>query len=151
MCIRDRGDEGFVSVRLLADGTVHDMIRLESDEDHILPIVKMKGNEVFKFVNTIMPKFIKGFCRDSDLTPEEIDFWLFHQANTRIIDGVFKRLNVSQEKTLINLPDYGNTSAASLMITLHEAIESGRIKDGDKVCFVAFGAGMTLGALLYQA
>ena len=145
------GDGGFTSTRLLADGTGHEMIRLESDEDHIMPIVKMKGNEVFKFVNTVMPKFIKGFCQDSGLTPEEIDFWIFHQANTRIIDGVFKRLNVSQEKTLINLPEYGNTSAASLMITLHEAMGSGRIKDGDKVCFVAFGAGMTLGALLYQA
>ncbi|MDD2350214.1 MAG: 3-oxoacyl-[acyl-carrier-protein] synthase III C-terminal domain-containing protein, partial [Synergistaceae bacterium] len=61
------------------------------------------------------------------------------------------RLHVSQEKTLINLPEYGNTSAASLMITLHEAMEAGKIKNGDKVCFVAFGAGMTLGVLLYEA
>ncbi|MBP9975855.1 MAG: ketoacyl-ACP synthase III [Synergistaceae bacterium] len=142
---------GFTSTRLLADGTGHEMIRLESDEDHIMPIVKMKGNEVFKFVNTVMPKFIKGFCEESGVTPEDIDFWIFHQANTRIIDGVFKRLHVSQEKTLINLPEYGNTSAASLMITLHEAMEAGRIKSGDKVCFVAFGAGMTLGVLLYEA
>ncbi|NLW61375.1 MAG: beta-ketoacyl-ACP synthase 3, partial [Synergistaceae bacterium] len=142
---------GFISTRLLAEGTGHEMLRLECDENNITPVVKMKGNEVFKFVNTVMPKFIKGFCEDSGITPEDIDFWVFHQANTRIIDGVFKRLHVSQEKTLINLPDYGNTSAASLMITLHEAIEAGRIKSGDKVCFVAFGAGMTLGVLLYEA
>lgn len=142
---------GFLSTRLLADGTGHEMLRLESDENNITPVVKMKGNEVFKFVNTVMPKFIKGFCEDSGITSEEIDFWIFHQANTRIIDGVFKRLHVSQEKTLINLPEYGNTSAASLMITLHEAMEAGRIKSGDKVCFVAFGAGMTLGVLLYEA
>jgi len=142
---------GFKSTRLLADGTGHEMLRLECDENHATPVVKMKGNEVFRFVNTVMPKFIKKFCEDSDVRPEDIDFWIFHQANTRIIDGVFKRLNVSQDKTLINVAEYGNTSAASLMITLHEAIELGKIKSGDKVCFVAFGAGMTLGALLYEA
>lgn len=152
-CVISASEEkgGFISTRLLAEGTGHEMLRLECDENNITPVVKMKGNEVFKFVNTVMPKFIKGFCEDSGITPEDIDFWVFHQANTRIIDGVFKRLHVSQEKTLINLPDYGNTSAASLMITLHEAIEAGRIKSGDKVCFVAFGAGMTLGVLLYEA
>ena len=152
-CVISASEEkgGFISTRLLAEGTGHEMLRLECDENNITPVVKMKGNEVFKFVNTVMPKFIKGFCEDSGMTPEDIDFWVFHQANTRIIDGVFKRLHVSQEKTLINLPDYGNTSAASLMITLHEAIEAGRIKSGDKVCFVAFGAGMTLGVLLYEA
>lgn len=152
-CVISASEEkgGFISTRLLADGTRHEMLRLESDENNITPVVKMKGNEIFKFVNTVMPKFIKGFCEDSGITPEDIDFWVFHQANTRIIDGVFKRLQVSQEKTLINLPDYGNTSAASLMITLHESIEAGKIKSGDKVCFVAFGAGMTLGVLLYEA
>ena len=152
-CVISASEEkgGFISTRLLADGTGHEMLRLERDENNITPVVKMKGNEVFKFVNTVMPKFIKGFCEESGVTPEDIDFWIFHQANTRIIDGVFKRLHVSQEKTLINLPEYGNTSAASLMITLHEAMEAGRIKSGDKVCFVAFGAGMTLGVLLYEA
>ncbi len=145
------GKERFISTRLLAEGTGHEMLRLETDENNVTPVVKMKGNEVFRFVNTVMPKFIKNFCEESGVVPQDIDFWVFHQANTRIIDGVFKRLGVSQERTLINLPEYGNTSAASLMITLHEAIESGRIKSGDKVCFVAFGAGMTLGVLLYEA
>ncbi len=151
-CVVAASDEagGFKSVRLLADGTGHEMIRLECDENNVTPVVKMKGNEVFKFVNTVMPKFIKKFCEDSGVAPEEIDFWIFHQANTRIIDGVFKRLGVSQDKTLINLSQYGNTSAASLMITLHEALEAGMIKKKDKVCFVAFGAGMTLGVLLYE-
>jgi 3-oxoacyl-[acyl-carrier-protein] synthase-3 len=142
---------GFKSTRLLADGKNHEMLRLECDDNHATPVVKMNGSEVFKFVNTVMPKFIKKFCEESDVKVEDIDFWVFHQANTRIIDGVFKRLKVSQDKTLINVAEYGNTSAASLMITLHEAIESGKIKSGNKVCFVAFGAGMTLGALLYEA
>ena len=149
--VSDSEAVGFKSTRLLAEGTSHGLLTLECDENHVTPVVKMKGNEVFRFVNTVMPKFIKKFCEDSDVKPEDIDFWVFHQANTRIIDGVFKRLNVSQDKTLINLPEYGNTSAASLMITPHEAGEAGRIKSGDKICFVAFGAGMTLGALLYEA
>ncbi len=92
-----------------------------------------------------MPKFIKGFLPGFGSDARRDRLLALPPGKYRIIDGVFKRLNVSQEKTLINLPDYGNTSAASPMITLHEAIESGRIKDGDKVCFVAFGAGMTRG------
>ena len=146
------GHERFLATRLLAAGTKHDLIMLEKkgEKDPSL-IVKMKGNEVFKFVNTEMPKFINDFCKDLKMKPDQVDFWIFHQANARIIDGVFKRLNVPVEKTYMNLEKYGNTSAASLMITLHEAIESGCIKSGDKVCFVAFGAGMTFGALIYEA
>lgn len=146
-----KGHGKFTATQLLSDGTCHDMIKVEKDENHSSPVVKMKGNEVFKFVSTVMPKFIKGFCEDAGTTPEQVDFWIFHQANTRIIEGVFRRINVPMDRTLMNLQNYGNTSAASLMITFHEAMEKGLIKSGDKVCFVAFGAGMTLGALLYEA
>lgn len=76
---------------------------------------------------------------------------MLHQANTRIIDGLFKRLGVSTDRTLVNLENYGNTSAASLVVTLDESMKEGRIKRGEKVMFTAFGAGMTLGALLYEA
>ena len=76
---------------------------------------------------------------------------MLHQANTRIIDGLFKRLGVSTDRTLVNLENYGNTSAASLVVTLDESMKEGRLKRGEKVMFTAFGAGMTLGALLYEA
>ena len=76
---------------------------------------------------------------------------MLHQANTRIIDSLFKRLGVSTDRTLINLENYGNTSAASMVVTLDEAMKEGRVKSGEKIMFTAFGAGMTLGALLYEA
>ena len=104
----------------------------------------MHGAEVFKFVNVHLPPFIKNFCEESGVEPSEIGFWVLHQANTRIIDSLFKRLGVPTERTL-------NTSAASLMVTLDEAMKSGCIKSGEKVLFMAFGAGMTLGAMLYEA
>ena len=111
----------------------------------------MHGAEVFKFVNVHLPPFIKNFCEESGVEPSEIGFWVLHQANTRIIDSLFKRLGVPTERTLMNLENYGNTSAASLMVTLDEAMKSGCIKSGEKVLFMAFGAGMTLGAMLYEA
>jgi len=144
------GDARFIGAKLLADGTKHDLITLEKGENETSESLKMKGNEVFKFVNTEMPKFIKSFCKELKMEPDKVDFWIFHQANARIIAGVFKRLNISVDKTYMNLEMYGNTSAASLMITLHEALDSGCIKKGDKVGFVAFGAGMTFGALIYE-
>ncbi|MCE5201679.1 MAG: ketoacyl-ACP synthase III [Synergistaceae bacterium] len=141
----------FTASKLMSDGTKHNYITLEGENRDDPHKVRMKGNDVFRFVNTALPVFIKDFCQDAGLTPNQVDFWVLHQANTRIIEGVFKRIGVSTEKTLINLENYGNTSAASMMITLDEAMKSGRIRSGEKVAFVAFGAGMTLGALLYEA
>ncbi len=145
------GKSRFTATRLLADGTKSDLIELEKNEDGTRELLRMKGNEVFKFVNTELPKFIKGLCKDAEITPEQVDFWIFHQANLRIIEGVFRRLHIPIEKTLMNLEKYGNTSAASLLITLHEAMKSGCVNSGDTIGFAAFGTGMTFGALLYEA
>ena len=137
--------------KLQADGAKSDMITLESEGEEYPHIFRMKGHDVFKFVSQNLPGFIKSFCDESEILPSEIDFWVLHQANTRIIDGIFKRLGIPSDRTLLNLENYGNTSSASMMIALYEALKGGRIKDKDKVAFVAFGAGMTLGALLYEA
>lgn len=145
------GEGGFISGKLLAEGAKSDMITLESEGCEYPHIFRMKGNEVFKFVNQNLPKFIKSFCDETEILPSDVDFWVLHQANTRIIDGIFKRLDIPLDRTLLNLENYGNTSSASMMIALDEAVRAGCIKSGDKVAFVAFGAGMTLGALLYEA
>lgn len=149
-----RSEEGqgrFISGELKADGTKYGMIQINKDNGLERPVLRMHGSEVFKFVNTHLPPFIKKFCEESGVTPSEIGFWVLHQANTRIIDSLFKRLGIPTERTLMNLEHYGNTSAASLMVTLDEAMKSGCIKSGEKVLFMAFGAGMTLGALIYEA
>jgi 3-oxoacyl-[acyl-carrier-protein] synthase-3 len=147
-----RGEtRGFIASKIVSDGTKHNYITLEDEDGSVVNKVRMRGNDVFKFVNTALPVFIKDFCKDAGITPEQVDFWVLHQANVRIIDSLFRRIGVPTEKTLVNLENYGNTSAASMMITLDEAMKSGRIRSGEKVAFVAFGAGMTLGALLYEA
>ena len=112
--------------------------------------VQMKGNEVFKYVNRIIPPFIKDQCREAGLEVTDIDKWIFHQANLRIIEGVLKRLGVSEEKAIVNLQKYGNTSAASVFLALHEGIADGRISRGDKVMLVSFGAGMTYGSIILE-
>ncbi|MDO5115278.1 MAG: beta-ketoacyl-ACP synthase III [Synergistaceae bacterium] len=153
-CVLSRSDDEnvrFISGELLADGKKYDLITIDKEDGRDSPVLRMKGSEVFRFVNTHLPAFLKDFCDKSGIIPADVDFWVLHQANTRIIDGLFKRLGASSERTLTNLENYGNTSAASLMITLDETMKAGRIKSGDKVVFTAFGAGMTLGALLYAA
>lgn len=148
------GAEGggrFLAAKLLADGTKHDYITIVGNSPDEARVVRMKGNDVFKFVNKIMPDFLTDFCSDAGIEPTDVDMWIMHQANTRINEGVLKKLGVPMNKTLINLESYGNTSAASMMITLHEAVKAGHIHKGGKAALVAFGSGMTLGAMLYEA
>lgn len=144
------GEGRFLAADLLADGTKKDYITIESNSPDEAKVVRMRGNDVFKFVNKVMPGFLENFCAESGMAPEEVAFWIMHQANTRINEGVLKKLGVPMNKTLINLESYGNTSAASMMITLHEALIGGCFEKGGKVALVAFGSGMTLGAMLYE-
>ncbi|MEG1501889.1 MAG: beta-ketoacyl-ACP synthase III [Synergistaceae bacterium] len=154
-CILSVADESekqfFISAKLTADGLKHDYITNENNGDNEHNYLRMKGHDVFKYVSLNLPKFINEFCSESKVDPTDVDFWVLHQANTRIIDGVFKRVGISTDRTLLNLGKYGNTSAASMLVALDESYREGRIKRGEKVAFIAFGAGMTLGGLLYNA
>ena len=151
---------GFISSSLKADGTSHDFITLpggliEKPASHETVdtrqhFVQMKGNEVFKFVNRKIPPFLMELCQSSEISPDEISCWFFHQANLRIIDGVLKRLKVDPLKTYVNLQKYGNTSAASVFLALHEALAEGRVSKGDLVLLTSFGAGMTYGGLILE-
>lgn len=151
---------GVISASLKADGTSHSFIQLpgglvEKPATHATVdagehFVKMKGNEVFKFVNRKIPPFLRELCKSSSVSFDEVNCWIFHQANLRIIDGVLKRLKVDPEKTFVNLQKYGNTSAASVFIALHEARMEKKIVNGDLVLLTSFGAGMTFGALILE-
>ncbi len=157
----DGASSRLLSTRLCSDGQKSELItlpaglianpaNLETLQNN-LHYVHMKGNEVFRFVNKVLPPFITKLCENSGLSVEDIDWWIFHQANLRIIESVMKRLSVPSEKAVIDLARYGNTSAASTLIALHEAMKDGRIKEGDRVLLASFGAGMTYGSLIYQA
>lgn len=106
----------------------------------------MTGNEVFKFAVRVMEDATREVLRRAELTPDDIDLFIPHQANVRIIDAAAKRLGVSEERIVINVERYGNTSAASIPIALGEAVEAGRIRPGDRIVCVGFGAGLTWGA-----
>lgn len=112
--------------------------------------VQMKGNEVFKFVNQALPGFLQESCEKSGIPAQKIDWWVFHQANMRIIDSILRRLEIDISKAVTNLDRYGNTSAASVFIAFHEALSEGKFEPGQTVLITSFGAGMTYGDLILE-
>lgn len=108
----------------------------------------MNGKEIFKFATQIMLKSIKKILEDNKLTIMDIDYFVPHQANYRIIDNVAKKLKVSPEKFYKNMNHFGNTSAASIPLALDEMVRKKMICDGDRIIMVGFGGGLTWGAIL---
>ena len=109
--------------------------------------VRMEGRETYRFATKTMATTALESIRRSGLEPGDIDLFIPHQANVRIIEAVAKGLDLPMDKMFINLDKYGNTSAASVPIALAEAVNEGRVKVGDNVTIVAFGAGFTSGAV----
>lgn len=112
--------------------------------------VRMDGSATMKLAVKSMADAAEEAIADAELTPDDIDIVIPHQANLRIIDAVVKRLHFPPEKVFINLEKYGNTSAASIPIAIAEAAESGRLRKGDRVLLCAFGAGFTWGAAVLE-
>ena len=110
----------------------------------------MDGSEVFRFAIKAMQKSIETLMEKEGLSLKDIDVWIPHQANIRIIQHVAKRMHLDLEKFYINLQEYGNTSAASIAIALADAKEKGVLKEGMKVILVGFGAGLTYGAVYLE-
>jgi 3-oxoacyl-[acyl-carrier-protein] synthase-3 len=109
--------------------------------------IKMDGRAVFRFATRVMAEATTKVLAKAGLTVQDVDLVIPHQANERIIqNSVLKQLQIPAEKVFINLQKYGNTSTASIPIALCEAIEAGKVKPGDKLVFVGFGAGLTWGA-----
>ncbi len=111
--------------------------------DHFL---KMNGREVFKFAVRVIPRAIEQVVATAGLSIGDIDCFIPHQANVRIIQAAAERLGQPMERFFVNVEQYGNTSSASVPVALYEAAEQGRIRPGSLVVFVAFGAGLTWGA-----
>jgi 3-oxoacyl-[acyl-carrier-protein] synthase-3 len=110
--------------------------------------IKMSGNEVFKFAVKVFEDCTRKLVEKADLSLDNIDFIIPHQANIRIIDAAVKRLKFPRDHIVLNLEKYGNMSSASIPVALDEAFRIGRIKKGHKIILVAFGAGLTWGANL---
>ena len=112
--------------------------------------LKMNGNEVFKFATRVLGKALRQAIQEAGLKTEDIDLFIPHQANIRIIESAAKYANLPPEKVFVNVQKYGNTSAASIPIALCEAFEEGRAKIGDTLAFIAFGAGLTWAAAVVK-
>lgn len=112
--------------------------------------IHMNGNDVFKFAIRIMGKTALRVLEKGGLKKDDIDLLIPHQANIRIIDSAAKRLKLPLEKVMVNVEKYGNTSAASIPIAICEAREQGRLKKGDNVLLVGFGAGLTWASIVLK-
>jgi 3-oxoacyl-[acyl-carrier-protein] synthase III len=112
--------------------------------------LRMNGGEVFKLAVRNMANSAGRVLKQAHLGIDDVDCFIPHQANTRIIEAVAKFAKVPLDRVYMNLQRYGNTSAASTLIALYEAVKEGKVKKGDHVVMVAFGAGMTWGSLLIE-
>ncbi|WP_026794385.1 MULTISPECIES: beta-ketoacyl-ACP synthase III [Planktothrix] len=112
--------------------------------------ITMNGQEIYKFAVKKVPEVIEKALFRANLTVDQIDWLILHQANQRILNAVAERLNIPPEKVISNLAKYGNTSAASIPLALDEAVREGKIKPGDRIMTSGFGAGLTWGAALFE-
>ena len=112
--------------------------------------IRMEGKETYRFATKTLASTALAAIAKAGLRPDQIDLFIPHQANIRIIEAVAKGLGLPMEKMFVNLDRYGNTSAASVPLALAEAVDAGRIRQGDNVVIVAFGAGFTSGAVAFE-
>lgn len=112
--------------------------------------ITMNGREVYRFAVAKVPEVIEKVLFKANITTDDIDWLILHQANQRIMDSVSDRLKIPSEKVISNLAKYGNTSAGSIPIALDEAVRAGKIKAGDLIVASGFGAGLTWGATAFR-
>jgi len=153
-------ERGILSTHLRMDGSLAEILAIPGGgskepltEENLRAQrnkVVMNGREVFKCAVRALADITQEALSANGLTASQVDHVIVHQANSRILESVMQRLEVPLEKCWINLDKYGNTSAASLPISLDEALRSGRIKRGDLVAMMAIGAGMTWGAAMVR-
>jgi len=131
-----------------SDGSGASMLTLYNGNMPAVPVscpggVRMNGPETFKFGVRVLVESAERVLHDAGVTMRDIDWFVPHQANQRIIAAATKRLGVDEHKVLSNIQEYGNTSAASIPLALAECAERGQLKDGDRILAVGFGAGLT--------
>ena len=147
------GERGILSTHLRSDGALCELIMVPGGGSRTPPsekvlaehlqYIKMKGNETFKVAVRTLEEIARATLSANGLRVEDLDLYVPHQANVRILKAVIERLGLPIEKVMLNVDRYGNTSAASIPIALDEAVREGRIKDGSLVMLGAFGAGLT--------
>jgi 3-oxoacyl-[acyl-carrier-protein] synthase-3 len=157
----EEGDRGVLSTRLATDGTTTDILKIEgggslyptveqATVDRKLGYVSMNGREVFKVAVRSLFDTVSATLETTRTTPADIDWVVPHQANIRIVDAVLDKIGIPKEKAVLNIAEYGNTSSASVPVTLDEGIRGGKIRPGQLVLMMAIGAGMSWGSALVR-
>ena len=152
--------EGLLSIVMQSDGDLSDMLEIPAgiSKNMITPegiaagdtFIHMKGKELFKVAVRSMSDSLQQALEESNIAPTDLEIVIPHQANLRIIDAVRERLGMPVEKVVVNIERYGNTSSASIPISLDEQVRAGKVKKGDALGFVAFGGGVTWGATVMR-
>jgi len=153
-------DSDILSIDLRADGTIGDLFVLPGGGSKIpvshamidegLQYVKMKGREIFKHAVRTMSDCCSVVLKDAGMSADEVSWVVPHQANIRIIEAVAKHFGLPMERMVVEIEDMGNTSAATVIVSLDKAIKDGRIKRGQNILLTAFGAGITSGSVLFR-
>ena len=156
------GEHRILDSKLHADGTHYDVLMLEAPASRLNPRLtpemleegrhypRMDGRQVFRNAVTAMPAVVHEVLELNGYSVDDISMLIPHQANLRINQMVQRNLGLRDDQVFNNIMRYGNTTAASIPIALHEAIEAGKVREGDLVVLTAFGAGLTWGANLIR-
>lgn len=145
-------DTGILSTHLYANGTMRDLLYTDGgvsttgNSGHIV----MQGREVFKHAVRLMADAVNVALDANNLSADQIDWLVPHQANLRIIESTAKKLSMPMERVIVSVEEHGNTSAASIPLAFDGAVRDGRIKKGDLVLFEALGGGLTWGSALLR-
>jgi 3-oxoacyl-[acyl-carrier-protein] synthase-3 len=110
----------------------------------------MNGREVYKFAVSTFAPLIEDTCRAAGVTVDDVDLFVSHQSNLRILDASRERLGIPPERLYVNIQRYGNSSAGSAPLCLDEVVKARMIREGDLVMFVAFGGGLTWASSLWR-
>lgn len=158
--VAEEGERGFLGFRLGSDATGGKYLYLPAGGSRLpasaetvagrMHYIRMNGQEVFKFAVRATEEAALALLSDLDLSPADVDLFIPHQANLRIVDAAARRLGFPPEKVVVNLERYGNMSAGSVPVALYEAVRDGRVSPGDLLLMVAFGAGLSWAAAAYR-
>ena len=140
------GSSGVGPACLRSDGDGRELIRLDRDER----LIRMDGPSVYRYAVRLMTEVTREVLAEAGTCLDDVDLFVYHQANSRIIEAVGRRLRLDPAKVVDVVGDFANTSAASLPIALSVARAQGRLRDGDRVLLAAFGAGMVWGGMLLE-
>ena len=150
--VGDNSDQGILASRIHSDGRYNDMLYVDGGVSSTQTVghLRMQGREVFRHAVVNLASVVGEVLEDTNMTSDDINWIVPHQANKRILDGTARKLKISPDKVVVTVDKHANTSAASIPLALDEAVRDGRITQDDIVILEAMGGGFTWGACLLR-